>query len=84
MTTIEPISVSKDRNPVIYSNKSNYKQTIEIEEPTGYTPVTNKILCNASRYTEVKIVDFLEAYVDPSVTLQPRIVTGKQIGRAHV
>ena len=71
LTTTEAIQILYDRNPVIYSNKSNYKQTIEIEEPTGYTPVTNKILCNASRYTEVKIGDFLEAYVDPSVTLQP-------------
>lgn len=70
LVTSEPIKVLNDRNPVIYSNNSNYKQTIEIEEPTGYTPVTNKILCNASRYTEVKIGDFLEAYVDPNMTLE--------------
>jgi hypothetical protein len=70
LATTEAIQVLYDRNPVIYTNKSNYKQTIEIEEPTGYTPVINKILCNASRYTEVKIGDFLEAYVDPNITLE--------------
>ena len=70
LTTTEPIQVLHDWKPVIYTNKSNYKQTIEIEEPTGYTPVVNKILCNASRYTEVKIGDFLEAYVEPNMTLE--------------
>lgn len=53
-----------DKFMKVTSNKSNYKQTIEIVEPTGYTPVTNKILVNSTRYSEVKIGDFLEAYVD--------------------
>lgn len=44
------------------SDISNYKQTIEIESP--YTSGSNKILINASRYTELKVGDFLEAYVD--------------------
>ena len=50
----------------ITSNISNYKQTIEIESP--YTANSNKILVNASRYTELKVGDFLEAYVDPIAT----------------
>jgi hypothetical protein len=48
----------------VQSLKSNFKQTIEIEVPTGYTSVPNKILVNGSRYTEVKIGDFLEAEYD--------------------
>lgn len=45
----------------VISNISNYKQTLEIEVPVGYTEVSNKILVNASRYTEVKVGDFIDA-----------------------
>ena len=48
----------------VNSQDSNYKQTIEIESATGYTPVPNKILVDGSRYTEVRIGDFLEAEYD--------------------
>jgi hypothetical protein len=48
----------------VQSRKSNLKQTLEIEIPENYTEVPNKILVNATRYTEVKVGDFLEAYVD--------------------
>lgn len=58
------VDATLDSSFRIVSNKSNYKQSIEIEEPTGYTPVVNKILINAVRYSEVKIGDFLEASVD--------------------
>jgi hypothetical protein len=47
----------------VQSRKSNLKQTLEIEIPENYTEVPNKILVNAARYTEVKVGDFLEAYV---------------------
>lgn len=50
----------------VFSNKLNYKQSLEIVYPTGYVPSYNKVLVNASRYTEVQIGDFLEAYVDIS------------------
>jgi len=50
----------------IKSEKSNYKQTIECELPTGYVQAPNKILINSARYTEVKVGDFLEAYYDPT------------------
>jgi len=43
------------------SELSNLKQTIEIENPVGYTSVPNKVLVNGSRYTELKVGDFLEA-----------------------
>lgn len=48
----------------LFSDKLNYKQTLEIVYPTGYTTSPNKVLVLASRYTEVKVGDFLEAYVD--------------------
>jgi len=59
-----PINAVYNTTITLISDKSNYKQTIEISQPTGYTPVTNKILVNATRYAEVVVGDFLEAYVD--------------------
>jgi hypothetical protein len=52
----------------VQSELSNLKQTIEIENPTGYVPALNKILVNGARYTELKVGDFLEANVE-GVTL---------------
>lgn len=59
-------------NNRIYVNSfdSNYKQAIEIEYPANWTPVANKILVNGSRYTEVRVGDYLEADYDVSA-LQP-------------
>jgi hypothetical protein len=51
----------------IQSEKSNFTQTIEIEVPAGYIQVPNKILVDGSRYTELKVGDFLEAYYDSSL-----------------
>ena len=48
----------------VKSNKSNYEQTLEIVTPTGYTRVPNKILVDSTRYSEILVGDFLEAYVD--------------------
>ena len=45
----------------VQSELSNLKQTIEIETPTGYVQVPNKVLVNGARYTELKVGDFLEA-----------------------
>jgi len=45
----------------VQSELSNLKQTIEIENPSGYVEVPNKILVNGSRYTELKVGDFLLA-----------------------
>ena len=61
-------AASPEANNTLYvqSEKSNLKETIEIEVPTGYTRVPNKILINGSRYTELKVGDFLEAYYNPA------------------
>ncbi len=69
-TAIEPVDTIANNTFFIQSAKSNFKQSVEIEVPTGYTQIPNKILINGSRYTEVKVGDYLAAYVDPNVTLQ--------------
>lgn len=53
-------------NPSIYvfSGEASYEQTIEIETPVGYTMTDTKILVDGTRYPEVKVGDFLSAYVD--------------------
>lgn len=48
----------------VRSFKTNYKQSLEIEEPENYTSVANKVLVRAARYTEVKVGDYLEALYD--------------------
>jgi hypothetical protein len=53
----------------VQSEKSNFKQTIELELPSNYIQVPNKVLINGQRYTEVRVGDFLEAYYD-STALQ--------------
>jgi hypothetical protein len=50
----------------VFSDIGSFKQTLEIESVLE----TNKILVNASRYSEVKIGDYLQAYVD-TTTLRP-------------
>lgn len=51
----------------VNSADTNFKQSIEIEVPTGYTQVDNKILVSAARYPEVMKGDFLEADYDESL-----------------
>ena len=46
----------------VFSNRSDFKQSLEIETVVE----TNEILVNAERYGEVKIGDYLQAYVDES------------------
>lgn len=75
----QPILTLTENSTIsIKSQKSNFKQTVEIEEPSGYTPVPNKILVNGTRYGEVKVGDFLEAVVDTNnlqVGEYPRKIT---------
>lgn len=69
-TAIESVDTISNNTFYIQSAKSNFKQTVEIELPTGYVQIPNKILIKGSRYTEVRIGDFLSAYVDPTVVLK--------------
>jgi hypothetical protein len=63
------VDVDAEANNTFYiqSEKSNYTQTIEIEVPSGYVQVPNKILVDGARFTELKVGDFLEAYYDTSL-----------------
>lgn len=64
LASYEPINLN-NQTIFIQSDISNYKQSIEIEtNVTGYVQQPNKILINGSRYTEIKVGDFLEAYYD--------------------
>ena len=67
LVSSEPINVNTNQTIFIQSLISNYKQSIEIEIPAGYTQVPNKILINGARYTEVRAGDFLEAYYDSTL-----------------
>ena len=49
------------------SQKSNFKQSLEVEYPSGWVPVPNKVLVKRNRYGEVKVGDYLEASYDPSL-----------------
>jgi hypothetical protein len=66
LETTESVNIEANDTFYVQSRKSNLKQTLEIEVPTGYVQVPNKILVNGARYTEVKVGDFLEAFVDPT------------------
>ncbi len=55
----------------IYSQISNYRQSVEIEEVLDF----NRILVNATRYSEIKIGDYLEAYIDTSTVGVPKKLT---------
>lgn len=64
LQSIEAVDIVLNNTSYIQSLKSNFHQTIEVEVPTGYVQTPNKVLINGSRYTELKVGDFLEAYVD--------------------
>ena len=65
LTTDAPLTDIIPYNTIyIQSELSNLKETIEIENPTGYVKVPNKILVNGARYTELQVGDFLEADTD--------------------
>ena len=64
LETTESVNIEANNTFFIQSAKSNLKQTIEIEVPSNYVQIPNKILVKGDRYTEVKVGDFLEAYVD--------------------
>lgn len=66
LESAEPLDLTTNQSISVQSQKSNFKQTVEIEQPSGYTQTPNKVLVNGSRYTEIKVGDFLEAYYNSS------------------
>tara|TARA_R110000772_G_scaffold2410_2_gene8412 strand:+ start:30968 stop:34774 length:3807 start_codon:yes stop_codon:yes gene_type:complete len=48
----------------IVTQDSNFRQTVEVEMPTGYVRPSNVVLVSGTRYSEIKIGDFLEMLVD--------------------
>lgn len=58
--TLTSVAETYNKEIDIVSQDSNFRQTIEIEEPTGYTVIANEILVDGARYSEIKIGDFLE------------------------
>jgi len=85
LTSSTPITVANFNTFYVQSANSNYKQTLEIELPDGYTEIPNKVLVNGARYTEVRVGDFLDAYYDSSLLVAgevprklTRIITKKQ------
>jgi hypothetical protein len=66
LQSAEPIQdLAKNTTISVKSQKTNYRQGVEIEVPSGYVQSPNKILVNGTRYTEIKNGDYLEAYVAP-------------------
>jgi len=63
----------------VYSGESSYEQTLEIEQHSAYTITDNKVLIDSTRYPEVKVGNYVKAYVDGS-SLQPGEV-GKKFAR---
>jgi len=61
LASTENIDIQTNFTFNVQSELSNLKQTIEIETPSGYVETPNKILVNGSRYTELKVGDFLLA-----------------------
>jgi len=61
-----PVNIKANNTFFIQSGRANLKQSVDIEQPAGYTQELNKILIDASRYSEIKVGDFLEAYYDPN------------------
>ena len=67
LTTDVDVASLANNTFYIKSEKSNFKQTLELEIPSGYVQVPNKVLVNGERYSEVKVGDFLEAYYDTTL-----------------
>ncbi len=66
LNTTNGNALSTNGSIYVKSQRSNFKQTLEVEYPTGWTPIPNKILVNRNRYAEVRVGDFLEAQFDPT------------------
>lgn len=48
----------------VFSDKLNYRESVDVTYPLGYVSSPNKVLVSSTRYSNLIIGDFLEAYVD--------------------
>ena len=71
------VNTTLNKDLTVISDLANLKETIEIYEPAGYTPIDNKVLILGSRYADVKIGDFLLAFVDED----PDVLSTGEVGR---
>ncbi len=55
---------------LVYSGEAAYEQTLEIEQHVAYTMTDTKFLIDLVRYPEVKVGDYVKAYIN-SGALQP-------------
>lgn len=60
-------TIDNNTQILVYSDNDAYVQTVEIETPDGYTIGDNKVLIDATRYPEVVLGNYLEAYVDDNL-----------------
>ena len=67
-TSISGFDTTYSSKLIVYSDKDNWKQTIEIDNPSSIVDVTNttSIYVNKDRYSEITKGSFLEAYYDTS------------------
>lgn len=54
----------------VYSGEAAYEQTLEIEQHAAFTITDTKFLIDSVRYPEVKVGDYVKAYIDLG-SLQP-------------
>lgn len=66
--SISALDITNNLELNIYSGEAAYTQTLEIEQHASYTLTDTKFLIDAVRYPEVKVGDYVKAYIG---TLQP-------------
>ena len=68
-STVESTNPGLPTNGTLFvkSQVGNYKQTLEIENPTGWVEKPNVILVRRARYGEVRVGDYLEADYDATL-----------------
>ena len=59
--------ISSNGTLYIKSQMGNYKQTVEIETPSGWVEQPNIILIKRGRYGEIRVGDYLEASYDETL-----------------
>jgi len=68
--TISGPDVALNTSINVYSGEAAYTQTLEIEEHPAFTITDTKFLIDLIRYPEVKVGDYVKAYIDLG-TLKP-------------